>query len=129
MKKGLKFLLFMGAVVFVAGVVGYQHFILADYNLTSNGKSIAEVFEGSISLVGSQNAITIRSGSKVTTVTLLGNDNSVIIEKDAQVAEIRGGGADNRIVIPESLTVKTDLLKGKNNHIGTESVSPSIDGL
>ena len=127
MKKMLKFLFFVTVVALVAGVLGYQKFFLADYNISSRGKSISEVFEGTISVLGSENSIVIQPGSNVEWITLGGRANRVKIEPGAIVGRIQGVGRDNSIIAPTDMKVDTSRLKGTNNQLRGDN-SKSLDG-
>ncbi len=128
MKKTLKFFVFMAVLLLVGGVVGYQQFILAPYTYTGDGKRVADVFQGSISLTGNGHEITIQAGSEVPCVTILGSENSIRIEEGATVTQIRGLGNDNAVDAPHGMDIDLSLLKGENNGL-VQPVVPSLDGL
>lgn len=126
MKKTIKFFFLLAVMALVAGVVGYRQLVMANYTI-SGGKSISEVFEGTISVLGNENIITIKSGSNVEWITLAGNDNRVLIEPGAQVGRIRGLGQGNTIIAPPELELDASQLKGDNNQRRGDA-SKSLDG-
>lgn len=128
MKKTFKFLVFMMTLVLAGGVVGYYQFILADYTYTGDGKTLADVFQGKISFAGNLNAVTIKSGSEVESVTIMGNDNTIRIEEGAHVATVRGFGNNNIVDAPPSMEIDLQWLEGENNG-RKKAIGPSLDGL
>ena len=128
MKKTFKFFVFMAVLLLVGGVIGYQQFILAPYTYTGDGKHVADVFLGSISLTGSGNEITIQAGSEVPWVTILGSENTILVEEGANVTQIRGLGNGNAIDAPPGMDIDLSLLQGENNGL-VQPVVPSLDGL
>ena len=128
MRKFIKVAVALAVMLIVgAGVVGYQFVGAADYKI-SGGRSLAEVFEGTISVLGSGSTITIRSGSQVETIRILGDRNIVHIEAGAAVGSIQGFGTGNTIYKPEDIALQTDLFRGQGNRVRA-SKTVSLDGL
>ncbi|MCG3138289.1 MAG: hypothetical protein HJJLKODD_02151 [Phycisphaerae bacterium] len=125
-------------ILLAIGVVGYQWLINADYSYSGTGKTYSEVFNGTVSLRGENNTLTIRSGSTVSTLTLVGNSNTIYIEPGATLGAVRGGGQHNQIIAPPGITfdrsmyVDEALLKGKNGSAEAPASAPastdSLDG-
>ncbi len=128
MKKIIKVFVVMCVVALIGGVIGFQQLLWADYSIKGSGRSISEVFNGTISVVGNGNTIRVQPGSAVDCITLAGSDNTVQVEAGAAVRQIRGAGSGNVINAPDDLEIDLSLLKGTANHRQTQGRS-NLDGL
>lgn len=128
MKKLVKFTLFLVMVGLAGAAAAFYKYMVADYSYNSSGKTIAQVFQGEISIHGDRNDLTTQAGSEVPSVTLKGDSNTIRVETGAKVGSIRGYGSNNVIVLPENLEVDVKYLVGQNNRV-QRGLRGSLDGL
>ena len=128
MKKKLSLFVLLVFFVLGGGAVTYFKYVLTDYTYKFDGKTLADVYEGNITLTGSGNELTLKAGSLVDYVMILGDENIIHVEEGAQILAVRGYGSNNLVDAPLEMEIDLDLFKGEGNRRGT-GAARSLDGL
>ena len=128
MKKRISFVVLLVIFVLGGGGITYFKYVLTDYTYKFNGKTLADVYEGDITLTGNGNDLTLKAGSKVDFVIILGDENTIHVEEGAQVAAIRGYGSGNLVDAPPEMEIDLEWFKGEGNR-RTTGTARSLDGL
>ena len=128
MKKRISFIVLLVFFVLGGGAITYFKYVLTDYTYKFDGKTLADVYEGDITLTGNGNDLTLKAGSKVDSVTILGDENIIHVEEGAQVAAIRGYGNNNLVDAPPDMEIDMEWFKGEGNRRAT-GAARSLDGL
>ncbi len=128
MKKRISFIVLLVFFVLGGGAFTYFKYALTDYTYKFDGKTLADVYQGDITLTGSGNDLTLKAGSQVGSVNIFGNENTLHVEEGAQVAIVRGLGSNNLVDAPLDMEIDLEWLKGEGNRRGT-GAARSLDGL
>ena len=128
MKKRISFIVLLVIFVLGGGVITYFKYVITDYNYKFDGKTLADVYQGDITLTGNGNDLTLKAGSQVGFVMILGDENIIHVEEGAQVAAIRGYGSDNLVDAPPEMEIDLEWFKGEGNR-RTTGAARSLDGL
>jgi hypothetical protein len=128
MKKRISFIVLLVFFVLGGGAITYFKYVLTDYTYKFDGKTLADVYQGDITLTGNSNDLTLKAGSQVDFVIILGDENIIHVEEGAQVAAIRGYGSGNLVDAPPDMEIDLEWFKGEGNKRAT-GAAPSLDGL
>ena len=128
MKKRISFIVLLVFFVLGGGAVTYFKYVLTDYTYKFDGKTLADVYEGDITLTGNGNDLTLKAGSKVGSVTILGDENIIHVEEGAQISAVRGFGNGNLVDAPLEMEIDMEWFKGDGNR-RTTGTARSLDGL
>ena len=128
MKKRFSLIVLLVFFVLGGGAITYFKYVLTDYTYKFDGKTLADVYEGDITLTGSGNDLTLKAGSQVDFVVILGDENIIHIEEGAHVAAIRGYGSGNLVDAPPDMEIDLKWFKGEGNRRAT-GAARSLDGL
>ncbi len=128
MKKRISFIVLLVFFVLGGGAVTYFKYVLTDYTYKFNGKTLADVYQGDITLTGSGNDLTLKAGSQVDFVMILGDENTIHVEEGALVSSIRGYGSNNLVDAPLDMELDLEWFKGEGNRRST-GAARSLDGL
>ncbi len=128
MKKRISFVVLLVIFVLGGGAVTYFKYVLTDYTYKFDGKTLADVYQGDITLTGNGNDLTLKAGSQVGSVTILGDKNVIHVEEGAQIAAIRGYGSGNLVDAPLAMEIDLEWFKGEGNKRST-GPAQSLDGL
>ena len=128
MKKKLSLFVLLVFFVLGGGAVTYFKYVLTDYTYKFDGKTLADVYQGDITLTGNGNDLTLKAGSQVDFVMILGDENIIHIEEGAWVTSIRGYGNNNLVDAPLDMELDLEWFKGEGNRRGT-GAARSLDGL
>ncbi len=128
MKKKLSFIVLLIFFVLGGGAITYFKYVLTDYTYKFDGKTLADVYDGDITLTGSGNDLTLKAGSQVDSVTILGDDNVIHVEAGAQIVAVRGYGSGNLVDAPPDMEIDLEWFKGEGNR-RTAGAAGSLDGL
>jgi hypothetical protein len=128
MKKKLSFIVLLVFFVLGGGAVTYFKYVLTDYTYKFDGKTLADVYQGDITLTGNGNDLTLKAGSQVDFVMILGDNNIIHVEEGALVSSIRGYGSNNLVDAPLDMELDLEWFKGEGNRRGT-GAARSLDGL
>ncbi len=128
MKKRISFIVLLVFFVLGGGAVTYFKYVLTDYTYKFDGKTLADVYQGDITLTGNGNDLTLKAGSQVDFVMILGDENIIHIEEGAWVTSIRGYGNNNLVDAPLDMELDLEWFKGEGNRRGT-GAARSLDGL
>ncbi len=128
MKKRISFIVFLVFFVLGGGAVTYFKYVLTDYTYKFDGKTLADVYQGDITLTGNGNDLTLKAGSQVDLVNIFGNENTLHVEEGAQVAIVRGFGSNNLVDAPLDMEIDLEWFKGEGNR-RTAGAAGSLDGL
>ncbi len=128
MKKRISFVVLLVFFVLGGGAITYFKYVLTDYTYKFNGKTLADVYQGDITLTGNGNDLTLKAGSQVDFVMILGDENIIHIEEGAQVAAVRGYGSGNLVDAPLEMELDLEWFKGEGNRRST-GPARSLDGL
>ena len=128
MKKRISFVVLLVFFVLGGGAITYFKYVLTDYTYKFNGKTLADVYQGDITLTGNGNDLTLKAGSQVDFVMIFGDENIIHIEEGAQVAAVRGYGSGNLVDAPLEMELDLEWFKGEGNRRST-GTARSLDGL
>ena len=128
MKKRISFVVLLVIFVLGGGGITYFKYVLTDYTYKFDGKTLADVYQGDITLTGNNNDLTLKAGSQVDFVIILGDENIIHIEEGAQVAAIRGYGSGNLVDALPEMEIDLEWFKGEGNR-RTTGAARSLDGL
>ena len=128
MKKRLSFIVLLVFFVLGGGAITYFKYVLTDYTYKFDGKTLADVYQGDITLTGNGNDLTLKAGSQVDLVNIFGNENTLHVEEGAQVAIVRGYGSNNLVDAPPDMEIDLEWFKGEGNR-RTTGAAGSLDGL
>ena len=128
MKKRISFIVLLVFFVLGGGAITYFKYVLTDYTYKFDGKTLADVYQGDITLTGNGNDLTLKAGSQVGFVMILGDENIIHVEQGALVTSIRGYGNNNLVDAPLDMEIDLEWLKGEGNRRGT-GAARSLDGL
>jgi hypothetical protein len=90
------------------------------------GHKLKEVghWYGELGITGHLNEVTVRSQSRLTTLSIIGDGNTVVVEDRSTLAKIEIWGGNNTISIPDNLVVRVSQV-GKGNQIIRRKPEPS----
>ena len=128
MKKRISFIVLFVFFVLGGGAITYFKYVLTDYTYKFDGKTLADVYQGDITLTGNGNVLTLKAGSQVDFVMILGDENVIHVEEGARVTAIRGYGSGNLVDAPPEMEIDLKWFKGEGNR-RTTGVARSLDGL
>ncbi len=128
MKKRISFIVLLVFFVLGGGAITYFKYVLTDYTYKFDGKTLADVYQGDITLTGSGNDLTLKAGSQVDFVMILGDKNTIHVEEGALVSSIRGYGSGNLVDAPLDMELDLEWFKGEGNRRST-GAARSLDGL
>ena len=128
MKKRISFIVLLVIFVLGGGAITYFKYVLTDYTYKFDGKTLADVYQGDITLTGNGNDLTLKAGSQVDFVMILGDENVIHVEEGAQVTAVRGYGSGNLVDAPLDMELDLEWFKGEGNRRST-GAARSLDGL
>lgn len=79
---------------------------------------------GELGITGHLNEVTVRSQSRLTTLSVIGDGNTVVVEERSTLAKIEIWGGNNMISIPDNLVVRVSQV-GKGNQITRRKPGPA----
>ncbi len=82
----------------------------------SNGRRAGQFF-GSVGVTGSNNEVTVQSGSRLKNISIIGDLNNFMVEDGVTLQQIEFYGTENTVSVPEGLTVRVTQFGPRNQVI------------